>query len=166
VDEGILSRMKEVEKAVKGLDPSIRGEAFAMMRAYILGGEDLAEGDKADVDIETTKKTMPPLGATAFVKRHESEKDHENVLAVAAWWYSQYGNAWFDPNKDLRPIADQAGLTVPIRIDMTVRQLKRDDKPVFRKSGKQYAPTPHGERYLKKTFEVTKGTGTRPTEEA
>ena len=32
--------------------------------------------------------------------------------------------------------------------------------------GKQYQPTPHGERYLKKTFSVTKGTGAPPTEES
>jgi hypothetical protein len=165
VDKEILKRMKEVEKAVATLDPAVRGEAFSMMRGYILGGA-AASADDVGGDEAGATRQATPRGAAAFLKKHEGEKDHENVLAVAAWWYSQYGNAWFDPNRDLRTIADAAGLTVPIRIDMTVRQIKRDGKPVFRKSGSTYSPTPSGERYLKTTFSVSKGTGTPPSNES
>ena len=165
MDKEIVKRMKEVERAVIALDPSVRGEAFRMMRDYILGGDDSDDADEAG-DGAAPKKRATPRGATAFLQKHESEKDADNVLATAAWWYSQYGNSWFDPNRDLRALADQAGLTVSTRIDMTIRQMKRNDKPIFRKSGARYSPTPVGERYLKSTFGVTKGTGTPPTDES
>lgn len=161
MDKEIVKRMKEVEKAIAALDPSVRGEAFGMMREYILIGDDSADAAAA----QPKPKVGTPRGASAFLKKHESEKDHENVLACAAWWYSQYGNAWFDPNKDLRALADAAGITVSTRIDMTVRQTKRDGKSLFRKRDSTYSPSPHGERYLKKTFDVTKGTRTPPVTE-
>jgi hypothetical protein len=163
VDREIVKRMKEVEKALTSLDPSVRGEAFAMMRGYILGGG--ASADDNNV-VDPEQKRTTPRGAAAFLKKHEGKKDADNVLAVAAWWYSQYGNTWFNPNENLRPLADQAGLTVSTRIDNTIRQMKREDKPLFRKRGASYAPTPHGERYMKKTFDVTKGSGTPPAEDS
>ncbi len=166
MDESVLARMKEVEAAVKKLDPSVRAAAFAMMEEYILSDDGSASSVESVRGGAKRSPASRPGSATAFMKRHESEKDHENVLAAAAWWYSQYGNAWFEPNKDLRAIADQAGLTVPVRIDMTIRQLKRDDKPVFRKSGTRYSPTPKGERFLRRQFNVTKGSGTPPVEDA
>jgi hypothetical protein len=135
------------------------------MRDYILGGGDSTEVGDAEVT-EEKRRVTTPRGASGFFQKHESEKDSENVRACAAWWYSQYGNAWFNPNKDLRALADEHGLTVSTRIDMTIRQMRRDDKPLFRQRGASYSPTPHGERYLKKTFGVTKGTGTPPVEES
>lgn len=165
MDRDILKRMKEVEKAVLGLDESVRAAAFALMRDYILGGGGSTDvGDSGGTELK--RRVTTPKGASGFFQKHESDKDAENVLACAAWWYSQYGNAWFNPNKDLRALADEHGLTVSTRIDMTIRQMKRDDKPLFRQRGATYSPTPHGERYLKKTFGVTKGTGKPPAEES
>ena len=39
MDESVLARMKEVEAAVKKLDPSVRAAAFAMMEEYILSDD-------------------------------------------------------------------------------------------------------------------------------
>lgn len=160
MDEDITRRMKEVEQHVLNLDPSVRGEAFAMMRGYILAGQvDANEAAITEGDETTTRPTGTPSSLEQFLKTHESEKEHGNVLAAAAFWYEQYGTTAFSTS-DIRSMADRAGVTVPMRIDKTLGSTKQDGKPLFRRSGRRFSPTPHGERYLKNTYGVSKGTAT------
>jgi hypothetical protein len=164
MDEAILRRMKEVEQDLLNLDPSVRGEAFAMLRSYILTGQ--LDGDEAltpESESPSNREVVTPTDLEEFLKRHESEKEHENVLAGAAFWYGQYGRAAFS-SSDIQRMADRAGITVPMRIDKTLGQMKRDGRPLFKKMGRKFVPTTHGEKYLKKTYGVRKGVGSPPEE--
>jgi hypothetical protein len=161
MDEAILTRMQEVDAAVKKLTPEVRAAAFSMMDEYILG-------DEAAVKDETPRQRRKPSPAgdlDPFFEQHESEKDFENALVAAAWWYSQYGVHPFG-TKDIRELADQARVTVPTRPDVFLSGVKRDGKQLFAKKGKKLAPTPNGERYMKKTFDVKRGGDTPPEDTA
>src|SRR5688572_11787689 len=129
MDQGVMRRMKEVEQAVLELDSSVRGEAFAMMREYILDGNEHRILQKSEGEGRRLDSAGPPPALDEFFERHESENDFENALAAAAFWYGQYGTLAFS-TQDIRALADNARVTVPMRIDKTLGQLRRDGKPV------------------------------------
>jgi hypothetical protein len=159
VDRDILKRMKEVEQTVLELHESVRGAAFAMMEGYVLGEarvsgapfvgptEAMRDGDLLGDDEDIA----------SFFSGREIEKPADAVYAAAGYLYSQYGSAPFTTD-DIKDVADQVGLTVPGRIDMTLRNARRNKKALFRasKSG-QWAPTTTGELMLKETFDIKKG---------
>jgi len=100
-----------------------------------------------------------------FFGRLQHEKPAENALAIAAYYYSQYGTAILTA-KEAREIADSVGLTVPTRIDTTFSQAKRNQKSIFTNLGKaRYKPTVHGEKLFKDDYGVTKGTRTKAENE-
>jgi hypothetical protein len=169
VDSGVVKRMKEVEQAVLDLDESVRGAAFAMMESYILGeprksgifsvGRSDAPGDSGE-DFDGEDEAI----ATFFSSR-EIKKPADAVYAAAGYLYSQYGSAPFT-TKDIQDLADQVGLTVPGRIDMTLRNARKNKKSLFHasKSG-DWKPTTTGELVLKETFGIKKGRKRRPVED-
>jgi hypothetical protein len=180
VDVSVLERMKEVETAVKVLDPEVRGEAFEMFRSYILGSsaETSDQGGGSGVQLEKrtaepakVRPTDPPSAPAPtefgeFIDRFESDTAADNAMALAAFLYGEYGIEPFSI-QEIEDLAAKAGVTVPSRIDMTIRQKNWNKKKAFRRTSKgHFRPTVDGEAFLKQTFGVKKGIKKRQSSES
>lgn len=173
MDQEIVDRMKEVEAAVKKLDPTVRGEAFAMMRDYILaeGGGVARERSRprSAGGQEASAKTLPksaPTDFNAFIDTHESDTPADNAVAIGAYLYGQYGIEPF-ALQEVRDLAEDGGVTIPARIDMTFLQKKVEKRKLFKRAGTgRFRPTVHGEAHFKETYGVKKGTKKRPVAES
>jgi hypothetical protein len=168
MDENILKRMKEVEQAVLGLHESVRGPAFAMMESYILGESRRRPKIRAEPDGSAdpgseSSDDMVDDDVEAFFAGREVKKPADAVYAIAGYFFSQYGSAPFT-TQHVQDLADQVGLTVPDRIDMTLRNAGRNKKKLFRTKDDAWTPTTTGEEVLKEKFEVKKGRKKRPAE--
>jgi hypothetical protein len=64
--------------------------------------------------------------------------------------------------KEAKEIADSVGITVPTRIDVTLKGAKRNQKSLLQNLGRgRFKPTVHGEKLFKESYKVTKGTKTK-----
>jgi hypothetical protein len=173
MDQKIVERMKEVDAAVKKLDSAVRGEAFAMMRDYILaeGGDVPREPSRprAAGGQEASPKNLPksaPTDFNAFIDTHEGDTPADNAVAIAAYLYGRYGIEPF-ALQEVRDLAEDGGVTIPARIDMTFLQKKVEKKKLFKRAGTgRFRPTVHGEAHVKETYGVKKGTKKRPVVES
>lgn len=158
MEAGVLQRMREVERAVLELDESVRAPAFSMMEGYILGEQSVSKrstspGPDANEEVESTEGD--DLGE--FFAGRDTDKPAEAVMAIAAYLFQQFGSEPFTL-QEVRDIADQMGLTIPERVDMTLKGATRNGRPIFRSVGRgKYAPTVLGEATLKQDHKVTKG---------
>ena len=170
--------MKEVEKAVLGLDESVRSAAFSVMRDYILegtaadssGGERQAARRTQDgstaAQTKAGTKVVAPAGFNAFIDKFESEIPNENARAIAAHLYREYGIEPFSL-EEVRDLATKGGVTIPSRIGMTFLQAKANTKKLFKRAGTgRFRPTVYGEAYFKETYGVKKGAKKRPEVES
>ena len=97
-------------------------------------------------------------GGDDLLSRFDHTTPADNVTLLAAKHYSQFGNQPFTVI-ELKQDADGAGLVVPARIDMTLKGAGSKGKRFYQKFGKgQFKVTVHGEKFLKETYEVKKGT--------
>lgn len=127
--------------------------------------------DKA-VDLLAGRETGAPKGppppadmtpdqdAATFFSTHGG-KPHENALAIAAYFYSQYGSSPFSYD-DVKKTAGEVGMTIPDRLDMTLGHATRDGKRLFKASSRgSIQPTVHGETWMRSEYSITKGTKQR-----
>jgi hypothetical protein len=158
--------MKEVDKAVAVLDPSVRGEAFAMMEDYILG--ETADSPASAPSI-TPRSRSRGGGASdepdSFFGDREMKLPKDAALGIAGYLYAQYGTEPFTL-KEVEEVADKVGLTIPDRLYMTFSGSRRDGKDLFRNTKKGWVPTVRGQKALKDEVGVTKGRKKRPVDEA
>ena len=148
--EGRVKRLREVNTVVKPLDPAIREASFNLLKSYVTGLEIDNAGEGKGGEVAQDKKS--------FFTKFSHDRPSENVFLVAAYHYSQYGTTPFDRG-DIKQIADDVGLIVPDRPDMTLKNAQKKGKSLFNSVGAgKYKPTVHGEKYLKETYKVTKGT--------
>jgi hypothetical protein len=186
--DNIAERLRKVNELIETLDPAIRADAFLILRPYVAGNADQDSDDETQSQQAARKKrqpkkrgTSPPSRQTAakpkrtavvvdasaeeFVRSQDISEPHLTVRAIAAWWFSQYGSTAIT-NADLRAIADQIGVTLPQRPDMSLkRSANANGKPIFRSGGKgKLVPTaPHGELYFQEEYGVKKGTKAPPS---
>jgi hypothetical protein len=150
----IQERLLEINKVIEKLDPSIRTSAFELLKGHVTSGTNShADGGKQPSD-------PPPDGVdlATLIANHVHDKPSDNVHLLTADFYRRYGSAPFTVDT-LREAAVSAGLTVPDRLDMTLKQAKDGGKNLYQSAGHGlYKPTVPGELYLKKTYKVPKGT--------
>jgi len=166
--EKIAQRLKDINDVVKGLDESIRSDAFAVLRPYADGAATKdGEGGRRlpsdnDADLGEDAALIDPDVAAAFLEQHVSDKPADNAKAIAALIYSVYGNADFSV-AEVNKIAHEAGLMVPDRVDVTLGGASVDKRALFqkRKSG-VYRPTINGRKFFKDEYGVIPGTAKRP----
>lgn len=158
-----VARLEQLGKVVEKLPPEVRAAAFALLEGYVAGTHSSGQsrvqtpktssagstrGDAAILDISDRE---------AFFSQFEHDKPADNVKLLAAYLYSRYGSAPF-PADELRTLADDVGITVPGRLDMTLLQAKERGKQLFARAARgSFKPTVHGESYLKATYRVRKG---------
>ena len=134
-----------------------------MLESYVTGakGEPAAQGETRVPAKSTRLEDEPADGVdlSALVAKHEHAKPSDAALLLAAYHFSLYGAAPFTID-EMRELASDAGLTVPERLDMTLKQFKREKKALFKNAGNgRWRPTVTGEAYLKKAYGVFKGKG-------
>ena len=151
-----VTRLKEVNGVLEKLDPSIRSQAFDLLKPYITGRPAVESGDGASEEGES-EEADGDGSAEAFFSKFNDEKPSDNALLVAAYVYSRYGVTAFTV-EEVRKLATDVGLTIPDRVDMTFIAAQRDGKALFRRAGKgEFRPTVYGEAHLKTTYNVKKG---------
>jgi hypothetical protein len=169
VSTELTETLKGLEEQVSVIkDAGLRRIAFEkLLEAALPSGKARAsEQDEKPGTIGASPKHSEAGDIEGFFSRLNHDKPADNALAIAAYHYSQYGSAAFTTD-EIREIADDVGVTVPERLDMTYVQAKREGKAFFRRAGRgAFRPTVHGESYFKKTYQVTKGTKRKATEQA
>jgi hypothetical protein len=157
-------RLKEVNQVVSKLDPAIRSEAFSLLRSYVTEHKTGAPVPAGRSHTAESQAEAGDLGE--LIIKHSSETPAENALLAAGCWYNDYGIEPFSLDA-IRKVADSGGITVPARLDMTYSQAKRKGKSLFRSAGRgRFAPTVHGESFMKTTYHLKKGTKRPPTNES
>lgn len=162
-------RLKEVNKVITDLDPAIRESAYSTLEQYVTGKP--SQRQKAPKDDPDAKdgeqKDTSNLGRDKFIRAHHNKDDKpsDNVLLIAASHFREYGSEPLS-YKEVDKIAANAGLTIPERLPMTFKQAKKAGKKTFKSAGRgKVCPTVHGEKRLKETYNITKGTKRKPTED-
>lgn len=160
----VKNNLKEINKFIATLDPAIRQPAFEKLAPlyFAKGGAPAGKGSAAPGQGGTPDHLDSGQGdQEEFFRAHPDKEAHENVYLISAWFYSRYGISLFT-NNEIKEIAKVEGLSIPDRPDMTLKSLKHDGKPVFRRKGKAWQPTVQGEAYLRENFGVTMGRNTKP----
>jgi len=158
-----VKKLEELNKVITQLDPTIREQAFLLLKSYVTGSQVNEEtpGNGKDGAEEAAQSSIDTEDAAAFFSKHPDGKPSDNGLVCAAYLYGQYGASPFSVD-ELRAVGDSAGLTLPERLDMTLRAARRENKALFQKVGReQFKPTVHGEQFLKSTYSVKKGSKQR-----
>lgn len=185
--EQTVERLRAANKVIEALDPAVRSAAFEILRPYVEGAVPAGGTRRAQARPSNARQTKPKTpkrpkkaaapkrqdtidvdttSAESFVRSLEPEKPAEYVYAIVAWWFSQYGSAPIT-RKQVESIANQIGVTIPARPDMTLAQATSENKQLFRSTSDGYIPTvPHGELYLKNEYGIQKGTESPPAEES
>lgn len=148
-----VKKLNEVNKIIEKLDPSIRAESFKLLQIYITGKEKVTDGSD-DAGEETGQHDVDK---ESFFKQFDHTKPSDNALLIAAYLYSQFGSSRFT-TEDIKELADDVGITIPERCDMTFKKTQKKGKNLFTLNGRgKYKPTVYGEAFLKETYKVKKG---------
>lgn len=148
-----------INEIVTQMDPAVRVATFDMLTTrYITKksaaqskGHVEAKGAASDGDL------APDTGDLgAFISSFDTSKPSEALNVLVAWLYSQRGAQPFSTT-ELKELADQCGLTIPNRPDMTFKGAKTNGKAIYGQSGRNWKLTVSGELYVKSTYNVTKG---------
>ncbi|HEV2840930.1 MAG TPA: hypothetical protein VGW39_06375 [Chthoniobacterales bacterium] len=136
--------------------------------AILLGSgdtkEENEEGSSSSGSGTGKKESQPSTKREEFFAPLQNNKPSDNALAAAAYHYAQYGSAEFTVD-EMRVLAEEVGITIPERLDMTYGQAKRKGNSLFRRSSRgAYRPTVHGESFFKQTYKVAKGTTRKPND--
>ena len=100
----------------------------------------------------------------AFCTRDEKLKPSDHAFLCAAYHYSQHGAAAFSLD-ELRQIAADAGVVIPDRLDMTLKNAASKGKRLFQSSGRNaYKPTAAAGILFKEKWQVTPGRKSKAAE--
>ncbi|HER34742.1 MAG TPA: hypothetical protein ENO19_04680 [Halothiobacillaceae bacterium] len=151
-----VNRLRELDKVVKTLDPTIREASFRLLQAYVTGSK-----THTDPNVSGDEGS----GGSSILGTFDHDKPADNVLLVTAEHFRKYGDAPF-VLEEVRTTARNAGLTIPERLDKTLTAASRNGKKLFAKVARgRFKPTVHGEKFFKETYSVSKGTSVKPGED-
>jgi len=152
------ARLEQVAKVIEKLPPEVRSDAFDLLKAYVTEQAPAAPGKKAAAKV---KHQGSDDSEEAFFGSFDHDKPADNARLIAAYFYREYGAEPFSVD-EVRQKADDVGITIPARIDMTFQAAKEKGKKLFARAGRgKFKPTVHGEANLKATYSVKKGTKKR-----
>jgi len=153
------SRLEKIAKVLEKLPAEVRNGAFDLLKGYVtehpLGPGAHKEHAKTPPDGNGDTREQ-------FFEKHDHKKPADNARLIAAYLYREYGSDPFTLD-EIRKIADDVGITIPSRIDMTFLSAKAKGKKLFARAGHgKFKPTVHGEVDLRAAYSVKKGTKSRP----
>lgn len=161
----LKQKILDVNGLIAKLDPAIRGEVFGILKPYLSESEhDHGHPPKKDKGKKTTEQESSPEDVAGLIAAHPDGSPADNVVLITAHLYREYGTAPFTA-AEIKQLGDSFGLTVPNRIDNTLKTSKRGGKKLFQQVGKEFKATVHGESVFKSEYHVTKGRKPRPVEE-
>lgn len=155
-----IGRLDKIGKVLQMLPPEVRGAAFSLFEAYIMGNSDdlLVSSSSSKSKTPSSKIDSTNSSMETFFSAHAHDKPADNVKLMAAFHYKDFGTEPF-LLEDLQRMASDVGLTIPKRIDMTLDQAKIQGRKLFARAGAgKFKVTVHGEAFLKSTYGVSKGT--------
>lgn len=160
----IVTKLHEINGVIKELDPAIREQAFDLLLSYVdAKGAKITRKpkDSDETNGSATTEDQPLISeekAATFLSEYAVGKPADNVKAIGALIFSEYGSSQFTP-ADVNRIADETGVMVPDRVDVTLQGASHNKNRLFTKvrSG-VYKPTIHGQKYFQEFYGVTKGT--------
>ncbi len=154
----LKKKIVDVNALISKLDSTIRADAFALLKPYLTDDDDISTLGKKS---KTAKRSEAGHSdASTLIAAHPNGSPADNVVLVAAYLYGEYGTEPLGAS-EVKQLGDRFGLTVPHRIDNTLRVAKRKGKKLFQKVGKH---TVTGEAHFKSEYKVTKGHKSRPVE--
>lgn len=164
--DGIPVHAKTVEIAqalVELLGPlDVDTRHRAIQGAMLLMGDQAptlgpSRGNGANSRPQDLSTSSASLDIGTFFNREEEMRPADNAYLCSAYHYGLYGTVAFSLN-DLRSIASEAGVVLPDRLDMTLKQAGTKGKKLFLTAGKDaYRPTATAGLYFKERFGVTPG---------
>lgn len=150
-------RLEQVNEILLKLDPSIRADAFRTLEGYITSAPTSDSSGDPIREQQSDHARVPATTRESFFGAHQGGKPATNALVICAYIYSVHGPVLVCSTM-IKKIADDVGLIVPARIDMTLTQAQREGKSIFKAEGDgKFRPTVHGELFLQKTYGVKKG---------
>jgi hypothetical protein len=153
-----VERLKELNKVISGLDPTIRADAFKLLQGYV--GADASEAIDDEDEAESAEVKKSSSGSKVdfdkLIETHESDKDADNAVLALAITYARHGKGPFAMTV-IKGVANEFNLTVPARPDMFFKGHKRQEKEILRKQADGWKITPSGETWLKETYGVGRG---------
>jgi hypothetical protein len=156
----IVGRLKKASTVISALDPSIRGDAWDLLKPFVAGtaGTPPLKGNGDGIG---DKNPAGDLNETALVEEHASDHDgNSNGLLISAILYGSYGLGPYKP-KDFRKIGEAHLLLLPTWGNFLPRT-KVGDKKLLRKSNDGWIITSDGAKWLSGTYGVRRGTQPRP----
>lgn len=157
--EDLVRRIQEVNNFVTQLDPAIRAGAFELFREFVLSGSKTLQAEVSGSGPEAVAGDIRSPSALEFFSQREGDKPSDNALIAAGYYYSMYGNQSFN-TREIKEIAEDAGLLTPERLDKSFQTMKKEGKALFRQvqRGKGlFRPTVHGEAYFTKNLGIRRG---------
>lgn len=101
----------------------------------------------------------------AFFQRDGDLKPSDHMYLCAAYLYSLYGIGPFSLD-ELRQIGSEAGVVLPDRLDMTLKQASNKGKKLFQSAGRDaYKPTASAGVLFKEKWNVKPGKKPKPVKE-
>lgn len=159
-----VERLRQVNDAIKNLDDAIKSQAFEVLKPFIRKGNGTAipaeTPHQGPADGVAPEGGDGEAGLREFLAAQEGSKPSDNVHAIVAWLYSQYGIQPFKA-AEVEVLAHQVGVTVPNSVNMTLTQMSRDGKKLLQKSSGAFRVGVHGEKHFKQAYNVSKGTKNR-----
>ncbi|HYE61984.1 MAG TPA: hypothetical protein VD997_08295 [Phycisphaerales bacterium] len=132
-------------------DPETRRRAVTAAQA-LLGDQPIASQR-----LERDEKRSSGVDLAAFFGSAESQKPADNAYMCAAYHFSIYGTAAFSL-AELRGIAAEAGVVLPDRLDMTLKQAGKSGRKLFQSAGRdRYKPTATAGVLFKERWNVAPG---------
>jgi len=155
----LASRLEEIAKVLEKLPAEVRSDAFDLLKGYVTDHSPGSKQEKADVN---ARADAADSSEEAFFGAFDHDKPSDNAKLIAAYFYREYGIEPFS-QEEVHKKADDVGITVPARLDMTFLSAKEKGKKLFARAGTggKFKPTVHGEAHFKSTYGVTKGTKNR-----
>ena len=151
------ARLQEIAKVLEKLPVAVQPEAFGLLKGYVT-----KQADAPAAKHKPAQEHEDSGDAADFFGKFDHDKPSDNVRLIAAHFYREYGSAPFSTD-DVKSTAASVGITVPDRVDATLRQAAEKGHKLFTSAGRgKFKPTVHGEANLKTTYQVKKGTKARP----
>jgi hypothetical protein len=163
--EEAKTALLEINELLVQLDPSIRASAFDILRPlYFIEDQPAPKRLPWAKDFEEQNQDdSAPSELDDFIASRDHKKPADNVMLLAAWLYSMYGQYPITA-KEIKELGDSCGLILPARPDNTMRQAKNKGKSLFNQQGNGWQPTVSGAIYFKDEYKVKKGTKPLPKE--
>jgi ribosomal protein L35 len=144
-------------------EDSVTRQRAIQATMMLLGEAPLKRATTQDRTIDGDIDSDSHADLAAFFDREEDLKPADNAQLCAAYYYSLYGASPFSI-AELKAIAADAGVVIPDRVDMTLRQATQKGKKLFQPAGSgTFKPTAAGRLHFAERWKAKPGKTAKPS---